>query len=103
MVLQDFHPVSTKLISSRGHRHKVTGNYFDSTSQEADVAYLKHLPGADLDARVYLRRWTLGETVTAFAEAGLCVRALAEEPNTKIDDIGIPKTFTLVAEKQDDR
>ena len=101
MVLQDFHPVSTKLITSRGRKHKVTGNYFDPTPQEADVACLKHLPDASLaaPARVRLRKWTLAETVTAFAEAGLCVRALSEEPNTKIDDIGIPKTFTLVAEK----
>lgn len=101
LVLQDFHPVSTKLITSKGRKHKVTGNYFDQALHEVDVAYTKHLeqgngPGS---ARVWQRRWTLGEIVTAFAAVGLCVRELAEEPNTKLDDIGLPKTFTLVARK----
>ncbi|WKB34634.1 hypothetical protein QS257_11495 [Terrilactibacillus sp. S3-3] len=49
--------------------------------------------------KVYLRKWTLGEVVTAFAEAGLCVLRLDESPNMKISEIGIPKLFTLVCEK----
>ena len=65
------------------------------------VAYSKHLPGAGGDEleKVYLRKWTLGEVVTAFAEAGLCVLRLDESPNMKISEIGIPKLFTLVCEK----
>lgn len=101
LVLHDFHPVSTKLITSKGKKHKVTGNYFDSSLTGSDVAYTKYLPGerpAGLK-QALLRRWTLGEVVTAVAEAGLVVRLLEEEPNTKLDDLGIPKTFTLVAER----
>ena len=101
LVLQDFHPISTKLISSKGKKHKVTGNYFDKSLIVTDVAFSKHLPTdkQDISRQVYLRRWTLGEVVTVIAQAGLVVRRLDEEPNSKIDDIGLPKTFTLVAEK----
>lgn len=107
-VLQDFHPVSTKLISSRGttaaiRKHKVTGDYFDTSLKETDVAYSKYLPTeaqASLK-KVQLRQWTVGEIVTAVAQAGLFIRELVEEPNRSSDvfDKGIPKSFTLVADK----
>lgn len=101
LILQDFHPVSTKLISSKGKKHKVTGNYFDKKLLVTNVAFSKHLAAGEQQTpqQVYLRQWGLGEIVTAFAAVGLFIRHLAEEPNSKIDDIGLPKTFTLVAEK----
>ncbi|KEO81179.1 class I SAM-dependent methyltransferase [Tumebacillus flagellatus] len=98
-VLHDFHPISTKLITSKGKKHKVTGNYFESGFEEADVAYGKHFPDNRDLKKVRHRKWTLGEIVTAFAQSGLVIRLLSEEANTKVDDIGLPKTFTLVAEK----
>jgi 2-polyprenyl-3-methyl-5-hydroxy-6-metoxy-1,4-benzoquinol methylase len=108
LVLQDFHPVTTKLITSKGKRHttrkhKVTGDYFDASLEEADVPYVKFLP--DVNPADYkktlIRRWNLGEIVTAVASAGLYIKLLEEEPNTssEVYDKGIPKTFTLVAEK----
>jgi ubiquinone/menaquinone biosynthesis C-methylase UbiE len=101
LILQDFHPVTTKLIDSKGKKHKVSGNYFDKTLIVKNVAISKHLPAAEQKApqHVYLRQWNLGEIVSAFAATGLFIRSLEEEPNSKIDDIGLPKTFTLVAEK----
>lgn len=101
LVLQDFHPVSTKLISSKGNKHKVTGNYFSSSLEETRVAFTKFVEGEEhrKETKVQLRKWTLGEIVTAIAGAGLFIRNLEEEPNHKKDDIGIPKTFTVVAEK----
>ncbi len=108
LILQDFHPASTKLISSRGttakiRKHKVTGDYFDTSLEETDVAYAKFLPEADAQqlGKVRLRKWTLGEIVTSTAEAGLFIKRLDEEPNASSDvfDKGIPKTFTLVADK----
>jgi len=98
LLIQDFHPVSTKLISSRGRKHKVSGDYFDPTLHAVPVAYSKHLPGGEAPA-VLQRRWTLGEAVTAFAAAGLRVLSLSEDPNTKLDDLGLPKTWTLLAER----
>ncbi len=99
MILQDFHPVSTKLITSKGRKHKVTGNYFDATLETTAVAFTKFVQDAKETHTVQLRKWTLGEIVTAIARVGLCIRVLEEEPNHKVDDMGIPKTFTLVAEK----
>lgn len=107
LILQDFHPVSTKLISSRGttaniRKHKVTGDYFDTSIEETEVAYAK-FAGTDLADmyKVKLRKWTLGEIVTNVASAGLFVELLEEEANASSDvfDKGIPKTFTLVARK----
>ncbi|MCL6603467.1 MAG: class I SAM-dependent methyltransferase [Paenibacillus sp.] len=111
-VLRDFHPITTKLISSKGstakvRKHKVTGDYFDTGLEEKKVSYSKYLPasGAMADdlqqSVVYWRRWTLGEIVTAAAGSGLIIDKLVEEPNLSSDvyDKGIPKTFTLVARK----
>lgn len=99
VVVQDFHPVSTKLLTSKGQKHKVTGNYFDKTLIETKVAFSKYENESSPAKIVYERKWTLGEIVTAFADGGFIIKRLVEEPNIKISDIGIPKTFTLAAEK----
>lgn len=107
LVLQDFHPVSTKLISSKGttaqiRKHKVTGDYFDTALTEKDAAFSKFSPEAAEGApKVYLRNWTLGEIVTGAAGSGLIITRLEELPNQSSDtfDRGIPKTFTLTAQK----
>lgn len=109
-VLRDFHPVTTKLISSKGstakvRKHKVNGDYFDTALEEKRVSYSKYMPDTGAPAEsvkpnvVYWRRWTLGEIVTAAAASGLVIQQLVEEPNLSSDvyDKGIPKTFTLVA------
>lgn len=102
LIVRDFHPISTKLIVSRGstakvRKHKVEGDYFSTELIEKEVAYSKY--SEEASAKVYLRQWTLGEIVTAVANAGFRVTALIEEPNRSSDvfDKGIPKTFTLTA------
>ncbi|WP_411344379.1 class I SAM-dependent methyltransferase [Paenibacillus sp. WLX1005] len=109
LVLQDFHPISTKLISSRGttakiRKHKVDGDYFDQSLVEKEVSYSKYAESGTAEPereKVYLRNWTLGEIVTAVASTGLIIKVLEELPNQSSDvfDKGIPKTFTIVAEK----
>lgn len=109
LVIQDFHPISTKLIKSKGttqkiRKHKVDGDYFSTTLEEVEVSYSKYLPN-DIQEKlpkVKLRKWTLGEIVTSIAQSGLVIKLLVEEPNRSSEsfDKGIPKTFTLVAEKQ---
>lgn len=109
LVLQDFHPISTKLISSRGttakiRKHKVTGDYFDTSLEEKEVSHSKFLDEHEKNPtthKVYLRNWTLGEIVTAIAHEGLFIKQLEELPNQSSDvfDKGIPKTFTIIAEK----
>ena len=107
LVLQDFHPISTKLITSKGKKHKVTGDYFDCSLEETEVAYMKFVPGVEhLTAeeknsfnKSLHRKWTLGEIVTAIGNQGLCIKLLEEEEGPKPEDKGIPKLFTIVAEK----
>ncbi len=105
-VIRDFHPVSTKLITSRGstakvRKHKVTGDYFDVSLEEKEIAYSKYLKHGEESKKVMLRKWNLGEIVTAVANGGLVIKSLTEEPNlsSEMFDKGIPKTFTLVAKK----
>ena len=100
-IIRDFHPVSTKLIVSRGstakvRKHKVEGDYFDESLTEKIVSYGKYLT-EEVPEKVYLRQWTLGEIVTAAALSGFRIEALIEEPNLSSDvfDKGIPKTFIL--------
>lgn len=104
-ILRDFHPVSSKLISSRGttakiRKHKVDGDYFDTSLMESQVSFAKYLPDIETK-KVYLRKWNLGEIVTAIAKAGLIIESLTEEPNLSCEqyDKGIPKTFTITATK----
>ncbi len=106
-ILQDFHPISTKLITSRGKKHKVTGDYFDSSIEEVEVAYMKFVPGMEeltLDERqnfqkAYHRKWTLGEIITSIADSQLFILRLDEAESQKPDDKGIPKLYTIVARK----
>ncbi|MNJ00430.1 hypothetical protein D3C73_1597530 [compost metagenome] len=83
----------------------MTGDYFDTSIKETEVAYSKFLSDEEraLLPKVQLRYWTLGEIVTAVAHAGLMIRELIEEPNQSSDvfDKGIPKSFTLVADRQE--
>ncbi|OBR69464.1 SAM-dependent methyltransferase [Paenibacillus oryzae] len=106
LVLQDFHPVTTKLISSRGttaniRKHKVTGDYFDTSLEEKEISFSKFVNDSGQTQKVLIRNWTLGEIVTSIASSRLCIKVLEELPNQSSDvfDKGIPKTFTIVAEK----
>jgi 2-polyprenyl-3-methyl-5-hydroxy-6-metoxy-1,4-benzoquinol methylase len=101
-ILHEFHPISTKLITSSGKKHKVTGNYFDPSLTSHEVAFSKHMEETikpDLK-KVLQRKWTIGEIVTSVGQSGLRITQLEEEPNHKVHDIGLPKTYTLVAEKE---
>ncbi|NBI27955.1 class I SAM-dependent methyltransferase [Chengkuizengella marina] len=105
-IIRDFHPVTTKLITSRGstskiRKHKVTGDYFNTSIEEKEVSFIKFLDQEKEPRKVLHRNWNLGEIVTAIAKAGLVIQSLDEEPNlsSEVFDKGIPKTFTIVAEK----
>ncbi|MEH6942563.1 class I SAM-dependent methyltransferase [Bacillus sp. JJ722] len=98
-VLHEFHPISTKLITSTGKKHKVAGDYFNPTLTYNTVAFSKHMPEGVQEElmQTVQRKWTMGELITAVATSGLQIEVLEEEPNHKLHDIGLPKTFTLVA------
>ncbi|MED1201734.1 class I SAM-dependent methyltransferase [Heyndrickxia acidicola] len=100
-LLHEFHPVSTKLITSSGKKHKVTGNYFDPALESHEVAFSKHMEESIQPElkKVWQRKWTLGEIITSVGQSGLRITQLEEEPNHKVHDIGLPKTYTLLAVK----
>ena len=100
-ILHEFHPISTKLITSNGKKHKVTGNYFAPELTYQNVAFSKHMPDGVQEELIQTvhRKWTIGELITSVAASGLRIEVLEEEPNHKLHDIGLPKTYTLVAEK----
>lgn len=100
-VLHEFHPISTKLITSNGKKHKVTGNYFAPIIERNPVAFTKHMPDEEKEqlSQVIQRKWTIGELITAVGQSGLVIKVFEEEPNHKLHDIGLPKTYTLVAER----
>jgi SAM-dependent methyltransferase len=100
-ILHEFHPVSTKLITSSGKKHKVTGNYFNPTIESSNVAFSKHVSEQNQTelTEVLQRKWTIGEVITAIGQTNLKINILEEEPNHKIHDIGLPKTYTMVAKK----
>lgn len=104
-ILRDFHPVSYKLITSRGttakiRKHKVTGDYFSTELVESSLSLAKYSPQLAAE-KVYLRKWNLGEIITAIAGENLIIKELVEEPNLSCEqfDKGIPKTFTIVSVK----
>jgi hypothetical protein len=41
LVLRDFHPISTKLLTFRGKKHKVDGDYFAASLSQTPVAHSK--------------------------------------------------------------
>lgn len=106
-MIEDFHPISTKLITSKGKKHKVTGDYFSKEIEETEVAYLKFVPGLDKISpqekdsfqKAKLRKWTLGEIVTSISSAGFYIKILEESESPKPEEKGIPKLFTIIAEK----
>ena len=119
LLLRDFHPVSTKLLTFRGstakvRKYKVTGNYFDTGLETGPAPYAKHVAapnamsaGATVsndEPQVTHRYWTIGEIITAVAERQLRITKLIEEPNlsSEVYDAGIPKSFTLLATREGD-
>lgn len=106
-IIQDFHPISTKLITTKGKKHKVTGDYFSKELTETEVAYLKYIPGIEALTeaekngfqKALIRKWTIGEIITFLAESGFTILELNESEGPKPEDKGIPKLFTVKAKK----
>jgi 2-polyprenyl-3-methyl-5-hydroxy-6-metoxy-1,4-benzoquinol methylase len=106
-MIEDFHPISTKLITTKGKKHKVTGDYFNTAIEETDVAYMKFVPGMEnltdeeksSFQKAHLRKWTIGEIITSIANNNLYIKTFQENEGPKPEDKGIPKLFTIVAEK----
>lgn len=109
-ILRDYHPVYTKLLGVDHPSFRANENYFDEELIEDDVAYSILLTESQKAAvpRTKIRRWTLGEVITAMAEANFKIEKLIEEhgshqrwvfPSTSPEGIEerIPGLYTLIA------
>lgn len=91
-ILSEFHPLMKKAITVVDDDLSLTGDYFSSTLESAPTPYEVFLDEQMPDCLI--RRWTLGEIVTAFAANGFRIIALEEHPAA--DCPKLPGTFTLV-------
>lgn len=93
VVLAEFHPLAKKAFVLDESGVRLEGDYFADGIEAAPTPY-----GAFLDRDVQpctVRRWTLGEIVTAFAQGGFRIAKLVEHPHP--DCRSLPGEFTLVA------
>ena len=93
LVLSEFHPLVKKALDVGSGTPTLKGDYFATGIEGAPVPYDAFLD--DASPACALRRWNLGEIVTAFAGAGFRIRRLVERPCP--DCARLPGTFTLVA------
>lgn len=93
MVLAEFHPLAKKAFRVREGKARLDGDYFSTEVQTAPTPYDVFLDQKVIPCAV--RRWTLGETVTSFAQGGFRVAKLTEQPHH--DYPNLPGEFTLVA------
>ncbi|QGQ98704.1 class I SAM-dependent methyltransferase [Paenibacillus psychroresistens] len=100
-ILTDFHPVATKLIDITGDKAalKSDADYFQSKLLEGTISFHGILPEEERNdlPPVMLRKWTLGEILSALASEGMYLRILEEEPN-KIHS-QFPEFYTVIADK----
>ncbi len=100
-ILTDFHPVATKLLTetSTGMALQPEADYYHSELIAGDLSYTGFLPEDERDRlpKVLVRKWRVGEILTALANQGLCLRSFEEEPNMNYR--GFPAFYTLVADK----
>ena len=92
-MLSEFHPLAKKALAVRADGAELRGDYFTSGVEAAPAPYGQFLEEPPPDCLV--RRWTLGEIVTAVASRGFRIERLVEYPHP--EEPRLPGTFTLVA------
>ena len=93
VLLNEFHPLLKKAITLGSGQPVVRGDYFAAEVEDAPTPY-----GTFVDESVpdcLIRRWNLGEIVTAFASGGFTIERLVEHPSPECERL--PGTFTLIA------
>lgn len=93
LVVNEFHPLLKKCIEVRSGEPVLHGDYFRTELEVAPAPYATFVDGDVPDC--VIRRWNLGEIVTAFASGGFRVERLVEHPAEGL--ARLPGTFTLVA------
>jgi len=93
VVLNEFHPLVRKSISVASGSISLSGDYFLSKPEQAPVPF-EEFVNEDIPACL-IRRWNLGEIITAFAAGGFRIQQLVEHPLPEL--VQIPGSFTLIA------
>jgi SAM-dependent methyltransferase len=94
VVLNEFHPILKKSIAIAEDGITLTGDYFSNDLETAETPFAAFI-NDQIVPLCLVRRWNLGEIVTAFADCGFRLNKLIEEPSSDMEQL--PGTFTLVA------
>ena len=99
-ILTDFHPFARAWMNTYNLKQP-TGNYFDDSIKEGEVAFAKLLPEEERSGlgKTLVRSWTVGEIITAIGTMGLFIRTFEEIPSPT--DPRFPEFYTLIADKID--
>jgi len=99
-ILTDFHPFARAWMNTNNLKHS-TGNYFDDSLKEGEVAFAKLLPEEERSGlgKTLVRSWTVGEILTAIGDMGLFIRSFEEIPSPT--DPRFPEFYTLIADKME--
>jgi 2-polyprenyl-3-methyl-5-hydroxy-6-metoxy-1,4-benzoquinol methylase len=111
LFLRDYHPMLSKLLKVEDTKMVAAGDYFDNSEIEVDVAFRKLLENESehQSTKNRIRRWTLGEIITALATVELSIIHLKEEsgirwafPPDAPEGIEnkLPGLFTIIAKKR---
>lgn len=97
LIINEFHPLMKKAVSIVDQKIAFTGDYFAQGIETVPVAYAPFAANPEALPSCLVRRWTLGEIVTAFAQGGFCIEVLLELPHTASPSL--PGTFVMVARR----
>ena len=99
-VLTDFYPFARAWMNTYNLKQP-TGNYFDDSIKEGEVAFAKLLPEEERSGlgKTLVRSWTVGEILTVIGTMGLFIRTFEEIPSPT--DPRFPEFYTLIADKID--
>lgn len=100
LMLTDFHPFARAWMKTTKLQHP-SGNYFDDSIKEGDVAFASLLPEEERSGlnKVLTKSWTVGEIISSVASEGLYLRTFEEIRNAQ--DPRFPEYYTLIADKID--
>ncbi|WP_042199675.1 class I SAM-dependent methyltransferase [Paenibacillus camerounensis] len=98
LLLTDFHPFARAWKPTETLRQP-TGDYFDNTIREGEVAFARLLPEAERPElnKVLTKAWTVEGILAAVAANRLYIRTFEEIPSAA--DPSFPEFYTLVADK----
>lgn len=95
LVIHEFHPLLKKSVGIIMGNTQFTGSYFATDIETAPVAFSAFTDAPETLPTCLVRRWTLGEIVTACASGGFVIEKLLELPDSAAPTL--PGSFVLSA------